>query len=87
MRGYILVQADPRANGHQLAHQIVQIPGVDEAEHVVGGFDVIARVGGTVPNGKVLAMIGDLAGVLRALPLPLIGAAALDDLQPLRRAG
>lgn len=87
MRGYILIQADPRVDGHELARQIARIPGVDRAEHVAGGFDVIARVGGSALNGAVLPTIGELAGVLRALPLPLIGAAAQGGFRSLRKAG
>lgn len=85
MRGYILIQADVRANGHQLARQIARIPGVDGAEHVTGGFDVIAKVSSSV-DGIVLSSIGGLEGVLRALPLPLIGSAAHSSLKALRAA-
>ena len=88
MRGYILVQADPRANSHELAGMIARIPGVDRAEHVTGGFDVIAQVGGPVLDRTVLSRVTNVTGVLRALPLPRLGAVVQGSgLEPLRQAG
>jgi hypothetical protein len=88
MRGYILVQADPRANGHELARTIARIPGVDRAEHVTGGFDVIAQVGGSVLDRTVLSRVHNVPGVLRALPLPLPGAVIQGSgLEAFQRAG
>jgi hypothetical protein len=88
MMGYILVQVDPRADGHELARKIARIPGVDSAEHVTGGFDVIAHVGGSVLDRTVLSRVSNMTGVLRALPLPLPGAVLQGSgLEALRQAG
>jgi hypothetical protein len=88
MRGYILVQADSRADGHDLAREIAQIPGVDRSEHVTGGFDVIAKVGGSVVDRTVLARINAMPGVLRALPLRFTGPLVrVPELASLAEAG
>lgn len=88
MRGYILVQADPRADGHELASEIARIPGVDRAEHVTGGFDVIAKVGASMVDRTVLGRVNAVPGVLRALPLPFTGALVrVPELASLPEAG
>lgn len=88
MRGYILVQADPRADRHELAREIARIPGVDRAEHVTGGFDVIAKVGGSVVDRTFLSRVNGMPGVLRALPLPFPGALIrVPELASLKEAG
>jgi hypothetical protein len=73
MTAYVLVQAWPNADFDELAQTIAQVAGVRKAERVSGPFDVIAELG---PIGLPAAasQIGELSGVLRAIPLPLIQA-------------
>jgi hypothetical protein len=69
--GYILIQVRPGSEVSALAASVTQIPGVLKAEHVQGAYDVIATV--REPNQHSLSpaerAIGELEGVLRAIPL------------------
>lgn len=73
---YILVQAEPGANSPALAEQVARIPGVTKAEHVNGAYDLIVEVdGSSIDAGADHAAfrIHEIDGVLRAIPLPIVG--------------
>lgn len=78
MDGYILIQAQP-GDESALAESVAQIPGVIKVERVHGAYDVIAEV--REPRGHPGAppaahAIGELAGVLRAIPLAIASRVA-----------
>lgn len=77
--GYILIQAHAGNEVSRLVERVTQIPGVVRAESVHGAYDLIAEVrDARDPRIRSAARaIGELDGVLRAIPLGLVSRAAV----------
>lgn len=74
MRTYILIQAGNGAG--TLAEKVRAIPGVVAAQDLRGPYDAIA-LAGAAPDliEEVVAEIGRIPEVTRAIPAPVVGAA------------
>jgi hypothetical protein len=73
LKAYVLIQAEPAADGDGLMDRLGRIPGVSGARRVSGPYDVIAEVGSDAGRfAEVVAGISAVDGVLRALVSPVV---------------
>jgi hypothetical protein len=92
VKAYILIQAEPGADG-RLADDVASVPGVRWVERVTGPFDLIAGVESGPDGVPVLVpRIQQLRGVLRALTSlvvddPEASRSAISDRRDVAAAG
>jgi hypothetical protein len=74
MKTYVLIQTESHALGARLTEEIAALPGVHRVVQVEGPFDVVAEVDGHEESTQeAIPLITGVGGVLRAIPLHVVG--------------